>query len=93
MACPMGDVKLEPLRVDLDRRPKLEFHGGDIPPDGGLFPDRELDHALELTEAGGEVLPETRRGQIANKKKPATISSDDSPADQCHNTRWLLLAR
>ena len=27
MAYPMGEAKLEPLRVDFDRRLKLEFHG------------------------------------------------------------------
>ncbi len=63
MAYPMGEAKLEPLRVDFDRRLKLEFHGSDISSDGGLFPYRELDHALELTELGGEVLSETRRGK------------------------------
>ncbi len=26
MAYPMGEAKLEPLRVDFDRRVKLEFH-------------------------------------------------------------------
>ncbi len=62
MAYPMGEAKPGPLRVDFDRRLKLEFHGSDISSDGGLFPYRELDHALELTELGGEVLSETRRG-------------------------------
>ncbi len=37
--------------------------GSDISSDGGLLPYRELDHALGLTELGGEVLSETRRGQ------------------------------
>ncbi len=60
MACPMGEAKLEPLRVDFDRRLKLEFHGSDISSDGGFLPYRELDDALELTELGGEVLSETR---------------------------------
>ncbi len=27
MAYPMGEAKLEPLRIDFDRRVKLEFHG------------------------------------------------------------------
>ena len=63
MAYPMGETKLEPLRVDFDRRVKLEFHGSDISSDGGLLPYRELDHALGLTELGGEVLSETRRGK------------------------------
>ncbi len=30
MAYPMGEAKQEPLRVDFDRRLKLEFHGSDI---------------------------------------------------------------
>ena len=59
----MGEAKLEPLRVDFDRRLKLEFHGSDNSSDAGLLPDRELDHALELTELGGQVLSETRRGK------------------------------
>ena len=63
MAYPMGEAKLEPLRVDFDRRVKLEFHGSDISSNGGLLPYRELDHALGLTELGGEVLSETRRGK------------------------------
>ena len=63
MAYPMGEAKLEPLRVDFDRRLKLEFHGSDISSDGGLLPYRELDDALGLTELGGVVLAETRRGK------------------------------
>jgi len=63
MAYPMGEAKLEPLRVDFDRRVKLEFHGSDISSDGGLLPYRELDHALGLTELSGEVLFEARRGK------------------------------
>ena len=65
MACPVGEAELEPLRVDFDRRLKLEFHASDISSDGGLLPDRELDHALGLTNPGGEVLSETRRGKNA----------------------------
>ena len=38
MAYPMSEAKLEPLRVDFDRRVKLEFHGSDISSDGGLLP-------------------------------------------------------
>ena len=63
MAYRMGEAKLAPLRVDFDRRLKLEFHGSDISSDGGLIPYRELDDALGLTELGGEVLSETRHGK------------------------------
>lgn len=40
MAHPMGEAKLDPLRVDFDRRVNLELHGSDIFSDGGLFPHR-----------------------------------------------------
>ena len=63
MAYPVGEAKLEPLRVDFDRRLKLELNGSDISSDGGLLPYRELDHPLGLTELGGEVVLETRRGK------------------------------
>ena len=48
MAGPRGEAKPEPLRVDFDRRIKLEFHGARITSDGGLLAYGELDHALGL---------------------------------------------
>ncbi len=40
MAYPMGESKEGCLRVDFDRRLKLEFHGSKITSDGGLLPER-----------------------------------------------------
>ncbi len=63
MAHPVGDSLEGPLRVDFDRRVKLEFHGSTVSSDGGLLAYRELDDALGLTEAAATVLEDSRRGR------------------------------
>ena len=63
MAHPMGESKRNELRVDFDRRLKLEFHGSKITSDGGFLAYRELDDALGLTEIAGAIFQDSRTGK------------------------------
>ena len=60
---PAGKNRQPSLRVDFDRRLKLEFFGSKITSDGGFLAYRELDGALGLTEVSGNVFQDSRTGK------------------------------
>ncbi len=68
MAHPMGESNEGVLRLDFDRRLKLEFHGSKVMSDAGLLVYRELDDAVGLTEIAGNVLTDTRRGKNGRRR-------------------------
>jgi hypothetical protein len=73
MADVTGEGKPPPLRVNFDRRLKLEFHGAKITSDGGLLAYRELDDALGLTATAASALAEGRRGKNIRHRLPGLV--------------------
>src|SRR5260370_9891831 len=59
----MGDSQNDTVRVEFDRKIKLEFHGSTVTSDAGLLAYRELDDPLQLTSSVATGLHDSRTGQ------------------------------
>jgi len=59
----MGEARKDALRLDFNRKLKLEFHGTKITSDAGLLAFRELDEALGLTSLVDSGLRDIRTGK------------------------------
>ena len=59
----MGEAREDDLRLDFNRKLKLEFHGTQVTSDAGLLAYRELDDALGLTSSVDSELRDIRTGK------------------------------
>ena len=59
----MGESSDTPLKLQFDRRVRLDFRGASITSDAGLLACRELDAALGLTETANDYIHESRTGR------------------------------
>ena len=84
---PAGDSRKPHLRVDFDRRLKLEFHGSKITSDAGLLAYRELDEVLDLTDLGGAALSDLRRGKNTRHLLTSLLRQSVYGRLSCHGLR------
>ena len=59
----MGERRKDALRLDFDRKLKVEFHGTKVTSDAGLLVYRELDEVFGLTKMIESELTDSRTGK------------------------------
>ena len=74
----MGESSATPLKLQFDRRVRLDFRGATITSDAGLLACPELDAALGLTETANDYIHESRTGR--NVQHPTGRRSFVHPA-------------
>ena len=70
---PMGAPKNGAIRLQFDRRLRLEFRGAKITTDAGLLAVRELDEMMGLTEMAGDLIVEGRTGKNIQHQIPGLL--------------------
>jgi hypothetical protein len=76
MVQPAGEAESDALRLDFERRLKLEFHGSSVTSDAGLLAYRELDDALGMMAVAGQHLVDSRTGRNGRHDLAGAINWD-----------------
>lgn len=75
MAHPSGAGSRDDLRLDFDRRVRLEFRGSQLSSDGGLLIVRELDDALGFSDLASVALADPPNGCEPSSPDGRAVSS------------------
>ena len=75
----MGESKKDALRVNFDRKLKLEFHGVKVISDTGLLAYREIDDVFGLTDMAAKNILE-RNSKILNFRDTLNSLSEKKPS-------------
>ncbi|MBU4217910.1 MAG: IS1380 family transposase [Actinobacteria bacterium] len=70
---PAGEAKNGDIRLQFDRRLRLEFRGAKITSDAGLLAVRELDEMMGLTEMAADLIVEGRTGKNIRHRIPGLL--------------------
>ena len=80
----MGEARKDALKLNFDRKLKLEFHGVKVTSDAGLLAYRELDDVFGLTDMVACELRDNRTGKniqhsvraLSNSEKACVFKTD-----------------
>jgi len=89
----MSEARKDALRLDFDRRLKLEFCGTRVTSDSCLFAYRKLDYALGLTSTADSELRDIRSGKNTQLRSSPLASNLGNflrpPALSRSANKWL----
>ena len=75
---PAGEAKNGDIRLQFDRRLRLEFWGAKITTDAGLLAVRELDEMMGLTDMAADLIEDKRTGKNIQHQIPGLLRQSET---------------
>jgi hypothetical protein len=79
-----GEAQSGPLRLQFNRSVKLAFQGASLSSDGDLLLHRELDDALDLTDAAAGLIGDPRTGRNGRRRLAGLLRQSIFSRLACH---------